>query len=74
MLKLTAEDLRAFGIADQVVPEPLGGAHLDPFKAAALLSAVLAESLQELAAVSSAELFRRRHERLRGLATFVRDA
>ncbi len=29
-LKLTAEDMKGFGLVDQIVPEPLGGAHVDP--------------------------------------------
>ena len=74
LLKLTAQDLRGFGIVDQVVPEPSGGAHRDPQRAAALLRPVLAETLRQLEALSTAELLRRRHERLRKLATFVDGA
>jgi len=74
LLKLTAQDLRGFGIVDQVVPEPSGGAHRDPQRAAALLRAVLAETLRQLEALSTQELLRRRHERLRKLATFVDGA
>src|SRR5437762_6587906 len=74
LLKLTAQDLRGFGIVDQVVPEPSGGAHRDPQRAAALLRAVLAETLRQLEALSTQELLCRRHERLRKLATFVDGA
>ena len=74
LLKLTAQDLRGLGIVDQVVPEPSGGAHRDPQRAAALLRAVLAETLRQLEALSTQELLRRRHERLRKLATFVDGA
>jgi len=70
-LKLTAHDLRGFGIVDEIVPEPPGGAHTEPPGAAARLGAVLAASLRELTALSAEELLRRRHERLRKLATFV---
>jgi len=71
LLKLTAEDLHHFGIVDQIVPEPPGGAHEDHTQAAELLRAALAESLQELSALSPSELLRRRHKRLRQVATFV---
>jgi acetyl-CoA carboxylase carboxyl transferase subunit alpha len=68
LLKLTAQDLHAFGIADQVVTEPPGGAHVDHARAAGLLRPVLSRSLRELESLSRDELLRRRHERLRKLA------
>jgi len=71
LLRMTAEDLHGFGIVDHVVPEPSGGAHTDPAGAAARLKPVLAQSLRELTTLSTVELLRRRHERLRKLATFV---
>jgi acetyl-CoA carboxylase carboxyl transferase subunit alpha len=71
LLKLTAEDLRAFGIVDQVAPEPAGGAHADPKAAAALLRPIIAANLARLTSLASEELLKRRHERLRRLATFV---
>lgn len=71
LLKLTAQDLHGFGLVDEVVPEPSGGCHTDPQGAADLLRPVLAERLRELAALPVGELLRRRHERLRKLATFV---
>ena len=74
LLKMTAQDLHALGIVDQVVPEPPGGAHNDAAGAAALLKPVLAQTLRELAELPAAELLRRRHERLRKLATFVDGA
>jgi acetyl-CoA carboxylase carboxyl transferase subunit alpha len=73
ILKLTAQDLQGFGIVDQIVPEPPGGAHADHAQAAALLRPILAESLRELSALPRDELLQRRHERLRNLATFVGD-
>jgi len=71
ILKLTAQDLWSFGVVDQIIPEPAGGAHTDPAKAAALLRPELAESLRELSVLPTDELLRRRHQRLRNLATFV---
>jgi len=47
-MKITAEDVWRFGIADQIVPEPAGGAHTDPVGAAAALGAALRETLSEL--------------------------
>jgi acetyl-CoA carboxylase carboxyl transferase subunit alpha len=47
-MKITAEDVWRFGIADQIVPEPAGGAHTDPVAAAAALGSVLRATLSEL--------------------------
>jgi acetyl-CoA carboxylase carboxyl transferase subunit alpha len=74
LLKLTAQDLHGFGIVDQVVAEPAGGAHRDPQRAAALLRPALAQALGELTPLSTQELLGRRYERLRKLATFVDGA
>jgi acetyl-CoA carboxylase carboxyl transferase subunit alpha len=73
ILKLTAQDLHALGIIDHIVPEPPGGAHIDHPRAAALLKPVLVRSLKRLEALPREELLRRRHERLRKLATFVAE-
>ncbi|MGH9398613.1 MAG: acetyl-CoA carboxylase carboxyltransferase subunit alpha [Terriglobia bacterium] len=71
ILKLTAEDLLGFGIADEVVPEPPGGSHTDAKAAAEILRPLIASSLRELQMFSADELLSRRHDRLRRLATFV---
>ena len=73
ILKLTAEDLHSMEIVDQVVPEPPGGAHADPARAAEFLRSALSASLQELETFSTEELLRRRHARLRQLASFVTE-
>ncbi|MDE3179767.1 MAG: acetyl-CoA carboxylase carboxyltransferase subunit alpha [Acidobacteriota bacterium] len=71
ILKLTAEDLLGFGIVDEVAPEPPGGAHTDPKAAAELLRPLIASSLEEFKSLPTEDLLKRRHERLRRLATFV---
>jgi acetyl-CoA carboxylase carboxyl transferase subunit alpha len=47
-MKITAEDVWRFGIADQIVPEPPGGAHTDPVAAASALAAAFRATLTEL--------------------------
>ena len=74
VLKLTAEDLHRLQLVDQVVPEPEGGTHADPQQAAALLRPVLATCLRNHSRLPVEELLRRRHEKLRKLATFVSGA
>jgi acetyl-CoA carboxylase carboxyl transferase subunit alpha len=74
IMKLTAPDLHRFGLVDEVVPEPPGGSHDDHAQAASLLRPVLARTLKELRALGGEELLRRRHDRLRQLATFVSES
>ena len=52
-LKLTAPDLLTFGIIDEIVPEPVGGAHTDPAAAARLVDQVLVRALAEVSALDS---------------------
>jgi len=46
VLKLTAQDLLNFGVVDEIVPEPLGGAHLAPEKQAKLLKKKLLQAIE----------------------------
>ena len=50
-LKLTAHDLVGFGVIDQIVPEPTGGAHTNPEQAATLLDSALEGALAEVSAM-----------------------
>lgn len=59
-LKLTATDLNGFGIADEVVPEPVGGAHSDWAETASELRAALLRHLAELKRFSPEALVRER--------------
>ncbi len=47
-LRLTSLDMKGFGLVDEIVPEPIGGAHWDYTEAAALLKQVVVSSLTEL--------------------------
>jgi acetyl-CoA carboxylase carboxyl transferase subunit alpha len=66
-LKLTAPDLLAFGIIDEIVPEPVGGAHTDPAAAARLVDRVLARSLAEVSALDSEVRLSKRYEKFRNM-------
>ncbi len=55
-MKITAQDLKAFGVIDGIVPEPLGGAHRDPAGAIDTLGNALASALGDLAGLTPAEL------------------
>jgi acetyl-CoA carboxylase carboxyl transferase subunit alpha len=66
-LKLTAPDLLSRNIIDEIVPEPVGGAHTDPAGAGALLDQVLSRTLADLSALPSAERLDRRYEKFRNM-------
>ncbi len=69
-MKLTAPDLLELEIVDEVVPEPLGGAHADPERQTAILEDVLEGQLTELENVGPELLVERRYERFRRLGRF----
>jgi len=73
-LKITAQDLRGFGIIDEIIPEPGGGAHLDHEGSAALLDKVLDRSLRELLTMSPTELLDRRYQKFRNMGQFFEAA
>ena len=62
-LKITSSDLIKLGVIDEIVPEPLGGAHTDPAEAARLLAAALSQALRTLAAVPADLRLQQRHEK-----------
>ncbi len=55
-MKITAQDLKAFGVIDDIVAEPLGGAHRDPAGAIDALGTALSDALGDLAHLSPLEL------------------
>jgi len=67
VLKLTAQDLLKMGIIDEVVPEPLGGAHRDPQKMAATVKEAINKNLKELKSLSTNELLKLRYKKFRDM-------
>lgn len=65
ILKLTAQDLLRFGIADGIIPEPLGGAHRDQDAAIDLVKEALHRHLAEVLKMSPKELLEARYRKLR---------
>ncbi len=55
-LKLTAQDMKGFKIIDEIIPEPLGGAHRDPKKAIFDLGTVLEEVLNSMSLLTQEEI------------------
>ncbi|HYE28690.1 MAG TPA: acetyl-CoA carboxylase carboxyltransferase subunit alpha [Allosphingosinicella sp.] len=55
-MRVTAQDLKALGVIDRIVAEPVGGAHRRPAEAIAALGEAVGEELEALAALSRAEV------------------
>jgi acetyl-CoA carboxylase carboxyl transferase subunit alpha len=64
-LKITAKDLLELGLVDEVIPEPLGGAHNDPRTTAENLQQSLLKNLQVLLQLPASERMKRRYEKFR---------
>ena len=62
-MRLTAADLKHFGLIDEIVPEPVGGAHRDPGAAIAAVGRVISASLAPLMALEPAALRALRREK-----------
>jgi acetyl-CoA carboxylase carboxyl transferase subunit alpha len=69
-LRFTAQDLLGFGIVDEIIPEPLGGAHRDHRAAAMALKGSLNAALKELSRLPSEELLDRRYNKFRQIGRF----
>jgi acetyl-CoA carboxylase carboxyl transferase subunit alpha len=69
-LKLTAQDLLAFGLIDRIVPEPKGGAHADAKKMAELLEQSLKETLNDVRHWDDQERVERRYQKFRAMGKF----
>jgi acetyl-CoA carboxylase carboxyl transferase subunit alpha len=72
-LKLTAADLSRLGVIDEIVKEPLGGAHRDPQGMAETLKEVVERHLKELEKMSEEELVSLRYDKFRKMGTFIDD-
>jgi acetyl-CoA carboxylase carboxyl transferase subunit alpha len=66
-LKLTAQDLLSLGVIDEVIPEPLGGAHRDPAGAGAAIREAVVRHLQALLRLTPEELVARRYAKLKNV-------
>jgi len=69
-LRFTANDLLGFGIVDEIIPEPLGGAHRDHRRMATMIKASLNAALKQLSAMPTEQLLERRYEKFRRIGVF----
>src|SRR5215216_5341744 len=64
-LRLTAPDLLNFGVIDEIVPEPVGGAHTNPERATSLLDEALQRTLREVWSMDSSARLEARYQKFR---------
>ncbi|MEI7938532.1 MAG: acetyl-CoA carboxylase carboxyltransferase subunit alpha [Verrucomicrobiota bacterium] len=69
-LKITAAHLLELGLVDDVVPEPLGGAHTDREAAARILQAYLLKHLEQIQALPAADRLKQRYAKFRAFGHF----
>ncbi|NCZ59817.1 MAG: acetyl-CoA carboxylase carboxyltransferase subunit alpha, partial [Betaproteobacteria bacterium] len=69
-LGITAHRLKALGLVDKVINEPLGGAHRDPVAMGQLLKRALAEALRQHGLISTEALLKQRHSRIMAWTKF----
>jgi acetyl-CoA carboxylase carboxyl transferase subunit alpha len=71
LLRLTPPELQQLGIVDDVIPEPLGGAHRNPAEMGQILKASLVKYLDELIAQPIDRLLEKRYEKHRRIGYFM---
>ena len=72
-LKITAPDLLAAGLVDDIVPEPAGGAHADPEAAAQMVDDALARTLADVSGMSSEMRLAARYDKFRSMGRYGAD-
>ena len=70
-LRLTAQDLLKFKLIDEIIPEPMGGAHLDPDASGEALREALIRHLTELRKVRPEKLVRRRADKYAAMGAYT---
>lgn len=70
-MKITAKDLKQFGIIDEIVPEPKGGAHRDPADSAEAVKTALWAQLEELSRMTAEQLIEDRYAKFRSIGRFA---
>lgn len=69
-LRLTSADLKEFEIIDEIIPEPLGGAHSNPEEAIKNVREAIKRNLQELLQLEEEELLKKRYEKFRRMGVY----
>jgi len=70
-LKLTADDLVRLGLVDEVIAEPMGGAHFDPEAAGEALRDALVKHVRDLGRLRGDRLINKRHDKFAAMGAFT---
>jgi acetyl-CoA carboxylase carboxyl transferase subunit alpha len=73
-LRFTSKDLLGLGVVDDVIPEPLGGAHRDHHQIAARLKVYLLRTLRELLATPLDKLVEARYQKFRRMGVYLEES
>lgn len=73
-LRITAKELKELNLVDEIVPEPLGGAHTDIKAISENLKQLLIRNLEELLALPAPDRLRKRYEKFRAFGHFLEQA
>jgi acetyl-CoA carboxylase carboxyl transferase subunit alpha len=73
-LKMTSKHLKSFGVVDDVIEEPLGGAHRDHHQMAARMKIYLLKCLRELSNIKADVLVQNRYEKFRQMGVYLENA
>ncbi|GAA4449542.1 acetyl-CoA carboxylase carboxyltransferase subunit alpha [Novipirellula rosea] len=73
-LRFTSDNLKRLGVVDDVLEEPLGGAHRDHHQMASRLKSYLSRTLSDLETKTTEELVNERYEKFRRIGVFLEDA
>lgn len=73
-LKFVSRELKKLNLVDEIIKEPLGGAHRDPATTAASIEKYVVENVRELKRLSAETLVKRRYKRLRSLGAFFTES
>ncbi|MGE5558475.1 MAG: acetyl-CoA carboxylase carboxyltransferase subunit alpha [Bacillota bacterium] len=72
-LRISARDLKEFGIIDDIIPEPLGGAHKNHQEMASILKRYLIENLTGLRIFNTEQLLAARYDKFRSMGRFIEE-
>jgi acetyl-CoA carboxylase carboxyl transferase subunit alpha len=70
-MRITAQDLKSFGLVDEIIPEPEGGAHRDHPAAARAVGEALTRAVHSLTSLSENELLEQRYRKYRDISFFL---
>lgn len=70
-LRLTAADLKRLGVADEIIPEPPGGAHMDPEAVGEAIAAAIRRHLKQLRKMKPDSLLARRYKKYREMGHYA---